>query len=99
VPKCSYLESKLPHWEVLALLLCLFGDKALLVLGQSSSNGTGLLWSEIEREIFLFLVEETELMSVVRIDDCERSGNVLANGCAESSLMSASHHIAINQNL
>ena len=44
---------------------------AALVCSQTSSDGTGLFWSEIEREVLLVLVEEAELRSLVGVDDCE----------------------------
>lgn len=40
------------------------------MLGQASSDGTGLFWSEVEREVLLVLVEESELRSLVGVDDC-----------------------------
>jgi len=50
-----------------------------LVLAQASSDGTGLLRSEVEREVFLILVEEAELCSLVGVDDCENLGNRLSD--------------------
>ena len=50
-----------------------------LVLAQASSDGAGLLWSEVEGEIFLVLVEQTELGSLVGIDDCENLGDRLSD--------------------
>lgn len=46
-----------------------------LVLGQASSDGASLLWSEVEREVLLALVEQAELRSLVGVDDCEDSGD------------------------
>ena len=46
-----------------------------LVLAQASSDGSGLLWSEVEGEVFLSLVEETELGALVGVDYCEDLGN------------------------
>jgi hypothetical protein len=46
-----------------------------LVLAQASSDGTGLLWSEVEGEVFLALVEEAELRSLIGVDDCEDLGD------------------------
>lgn len=49
-----------------------------LVLRQASSNGAGLLGSEVEREVLLALVEEAELRSLVGVDDCEDAGDRLS---------------------
>lgn len=46
-----------------------------LVLGQTSPNGTGLLWSEVERLVLLALVEQAQLRPLVGVDDCEDSGD------------------------
>lgn len=45
------------------------------MLAETSTDGTGLLGSEIEREVFLSLVEETELCALVGVNDCEDLGN------------------------
>lgn len=45
------LDSILSLREVDGLLLCLLGGERGLVLGESSSDGAGLLGSEIEGEI------------------------------------------------
>jgi hypothetical protein len=41
------------------------------VFGQPSSNGTSLLRAKVKREVFLVFVEETELRSLIGVDDCE----------------------------
>jgi hypothetical protein len=46
-----------------------------LVLAQASSDGAGLLWSEIEGEVFFTLVEEAKLRSLIGVDDCENLGD------------------------
>jgi hypothetical protein len=46
-----------------------------LVLGQTSPNGACLLWSEVERQVLLALVEQAELRSLVGVDDSEDSGD------------------------
>ena len=46
-----------------------------LVLAQASSDGTGLLWSEVEGLVLLALVEQAQLRSLVGVDDCEDSGD------------------------
>ena len=41
------------------------------VLGQTSANSACLLWSEVEGNILLALVEEAELRSLIGINYCE----------------------------
>ena len=52
------------------------------MLGQASSDGSCLLWSKVEREIFLPLVEEAELRSLIGINDsenlCDRFSEIVA---------------------
>lgn len=57
----SYLNSILPLGEVHLLLLLLFRDQRSLVFCEASADGASLLWSEIKGEVFLVLVEDTEL--------------------------------------
>lgn len=71
----SYLNSKLPLGEVSLPLLRLQQLLSALVLGQTSPNGTGLLWSEVERLVLLALIEQAQLRSLVGVDDCEDSGD------------------------
>lgn len=73
-----YLDGKLPLGEVNVLLALLLGDKRSLVLGESSANGAGLLWSEVEGKVLLVLVEETELGALIGLDDCQDTGDRLA---------------------
>jgi len=60
------------------LLLLLFGDSAGILLAQLSSDGTGLFWSEIEREVLLLCVEDAELVALVGVDDGKDSSDRLA---------------------
>lgn len=60
------------------LLLLLLGDSAGILLAQSSSDGTGLLCSEIQREVLLLGVEESQLVSLVGVDDGQDAGNRFA---------------------
>jgi len=50
-------------------LLRLLQNLAALVLAQTSSDGASLLGSEVERKVFLSLVEEAELCALVGVDD------------------------------
>jgi hypothetical protein len=52
------LDGVLSLGEVDLLLLLLLGDEAGFVLGESSTDGTGVLGAEVQRSVFLALVEE-----------------------------------------
>lgn len=74
-----YLDSELPGGEVNLLLLLLL-DNASSVLGRKSPpDSAGLLAAEIEREVLLLLVEETELGALVRVGDGEDTSDRLAD--------------------
>lgn len=66
-----YLDSIFSLREMDRPLLRLLQGLLALVLRQTSSNSAGLLWSEIEGEVLLVLVEEAELRALVGVDDCE----------------------------
>lgn len=65
----SYLDSILPLREVRRPLLLLLQSLLALVLAQTSSDCTRLLWSEIEGQVLLVLVEEAELGALVCVND------------------------------
>ena len=71
----AYLDGILPLREVSRPLLRLQQGLLTLVLAQTSSDGPGLLWSEVEGEVFLVLVEEAELCSLVGVDDGKDLGD------------------------
>jgi hypothetical protein len=48
------------------------------VFGESSANSTGLLGSQIEGQILLVLVEETELSALVGVNNSKDTSNRLA---------------------
>jgi hypothetical protein len=75
----AYLDGIFPLGKVSRPLLRLQQGLLALVLAQASSDGTGLLRSEVEGEVFLVLVEEAELCSLVGVDDCEDLGNRLSD--------------------
>lgn len=52
-------------------LLRLLQRLPTLMLTQTSSDSTSLLWSEVEGKMLLVLVEETELRPLVGVDDCK----------------------------
>jgi hypothetical protein len=49
------------------------------VLCETSSDGASLFCSEVERKVFLSLVEETELCTLVGVDDGEDLGDRFAD--------------------
>lgn len=71
----TYLDRVLPLGEMPLLLLLLLSLYRRLVLRQSSSNGTSLLGSEVERKVFLVLIEDAQLCSLVGVDDSEDSSD------------------------
>jgi len=73
------LDGIFPLGKVSRPLLRLQQGLLALVLAQASSDGTGLLRSEVEGEVFLVLVEEAELCSLVGVDDCEDLGDGLSD--------------------
>ena len=75
-PLCS--DCKFSLWEVhqlFASLLCYSGG---FVFGQISPECSGLFRPQIQRQ-FLVLVEQSQLFSLRRVDDCENPGNILSN--------------------
>ena len=77
--RISYLNSVLPLGEVdLALALALSGAGSL-VPGKTAAQVTGELGAEVEREVLLVLVEQTELGALVGVDDGENTSNRLAD--------------------
>ena len=57
----AYLDGIFPLREVHILLFLLLSLEGGLVCGESSSDGAGLLCSEVKWEVFLVLVEEAEV--------------------------------------
>jgi len=45
---------------------------------ETATNSTGLLRAEIERQVLLAFVEETELSSLLGVEDRENAGNGLS---------------------
>lgn len=58
----------------LALLRLLQNPRCVL-LAQTSSDSTGLLWSEVQWHVLLVLVEQAELCALVCVNDCENLGD------------------------
>lgn len=62
------------------LLLALpLGNPRGLVRGESSAHGTCLLGSQVQRDVLLVLVEETQLGALGDVDDGQDAGDRLAN--------------------
>lgn len=59
------LDGVLSLGEVDLLLLLLLGDEAGFVLGESSTDGTGVLGAEVQRSVLLALVEESARLSIL----------------------------------
>jgi hypothetical protein len=75
----SYLDGVLPLGEVdLALPLAL-GLDGRLVLGEATTEITGELGAEVEREVLLVLIEQAELSALVGVDDGVDTSNRLAD--------------------
>jgi hypothetical protein len=62
----------------LALGLLLENTGSIL-LGETATDGAGLLWAEVERQVLLLLVEEAELGALVGVDDGQDLGDRLAD--------------------
>lgn len=60
----------------------LLGDHRGFVLGETAAHGTGELGAEVEREVFLVLVEQAQLGALVGVDDGEDAGDRLADVAA-----------------
>lgn len=75
----SYLDGVLPLGEVdLALALAL-GGPGSLELGETAAELTGELGAEVQRDVLLVLVEQTQLSALVGVDDGENASDRLAN--------------------
>lgn len=74
-----YLDGVLPLGEVDGLLGSLRGLEGSLVLGQAATDGAGALEAEIKRQVLLGLVEKTQLLSLLGVDDGQSPGDGLAN--------------------
>lgn len=75
----SYLNSVLPLGEVDGTLAELVGGLGTLVLGETAADLASELGAEVEREVLLVLVEQTQLSALVGVDDSENTSDRLAN--------------------
>ena len=60
------------------MLLRLLQDLRLLLGRQTTADSTGLLRAEIQRKVLLVLVEESELRSLLEVDDGQDTRDRLA---------------------
>jgi len=72
------LDSKLALREVSKLLLLLDGLLVGLNLGQTTTDGAGLLGTEIQGGVLLGLVEQTKLFTLGLVDDGQDASDGLA---------------------
>ena len=77
--KCLSLNSILAKREMIFLLLLLLGLQLFFEGGQSTTHSTGLLDTQIQRNILLLLVEKTKLFTLSLVDNGQCTGNVLAS--------------------
>lgn len=73
------LEGVLSLGESNGSLSSLFGLLRLFFLGQSSSQSSGLLGSQVLGQVLLTFVEASDGFSLVLVDDSQDSGNVLSH--------------------
>ena len=55
------------------LLPLLLRHPSGLILGQTATDGARALGAEVERQVFLFLVEDAELRPLVGVNHCEHA--------------------------
>jgi len=65
------------------LLFLLLGDSAGVLPAQSSADRTCLLRSQVEWQVLLLLVEEAQLVALVRVDHSESAGDGFAEVMSE----------------
>lgn len=90
VSRLTYLNGVLALREVNRTLLCLLQGHRTLGLAETSADGTGLFWAEIERHVLFVLVEEAELGALVGVNDCEDLGDRLADIVAAERILISS---------
>ena len=87
------LDSILAKREMSQLLLLTNSLQGLFIRSQSSTHSTGLLDTEIQRNVLLLLVEETELFTLGLVDDSQDTSNVLTGFTAAYTRVSYSNII------
>lgn len=66
-------------WESNSLLSGLQGDSSSILLGQSSSQSSGLLLSQVLWNVLLTSVQSSDVSSLVSSDHGQNSGDVLSD--------------------
>ena len=66
------------------------------MLGQATTDGTGSLDTQIKRNVLLGLVEETQLLSLLGVDDGQGPGDGLANIVAKKPLAVVFSMVAVS---
>ena len=61
------------------LLLLLDSLELTFIRSQSATHSTGLLDTEIERNILFLLVEKAKLLTLGLVDNSQSASNILAN--------------------
>lgn len=74
----TYLNSILPLRKMRRPLLLLLALNAGLVLRQAPPDGPSLLRAQVQRQVFLVLVEDAELRALVGVDDGEDASDGFA---------------------
>jgi hypothetical protein len=78
---CS--KGELSQGQVVFLLDFSQSSKLSLVLGESSSDSSGLLSSQIDRNVFLLLQLLSNLVTVSLVNDGQILGNGLSNNLSD----------------
>lgn len=82
----THLHEVVPLGEVLLALLGLLEDPRGILLRKAAADGTGLLRPQVEGQVLLVLVEQTELLPLLQVDDGEDTGDRLADVVAMTEM-------------
>ena len=87
--QCTFLglDGVLPLGEVDGALALALGGAGSLVLGETTAQLTGELGAEVEGQVLLVLVEQTQLSALVGVDDGQNAGDGLADIVAVSEML------------
>ncbi len=83
----SYLDGVSSLGVVCLLLLLLLRLQRLLSRRQVTAKGAGELRAKVKRRVLLLLVQETEVRSLCGVDDCEDTGDSLADVGAVATVL------------
>lgn len=73
------LNGELLGWEGNGSLASLDSLAGLVLLGEGTSDGSGLLHSQVLWNVLLSSVESSDRLSLLQVDHSENSGDVLSN--------------------